>query len=91
MRLNPLFNSTGYQSCKQFFYLEGQMSGQAKNSSNIYQFFSHNGQGKMFHFFKLARCFLPGHVSPQWNASKTEYISTSPNASVNYSSGYTNY
>ena len=27
---------------------------------------------------------LPGHVSPQCNASKTEYIATSPNASVNY-------
>jgi hypothetical protein len=27
---------------------------------------------------------LPGHVSPQCNASKTEYISTSPNVSVNY-------
>ena len=25
--------------------------------------------------------FVPGHVSPQCNASKTWYISTSPNAS----------
>ena len=33
--------------------------------------------------------FLPGHVSPQCNASKIEYISTTPNASVNYNSGNT--
>ena len=32
---------------------------------------------------------MPGHVSPQCNASKIEYISTSPNASVKYGARYT--
>ena len=68
------------------------MSGQAKNWLHIYQFFPDNGQRNIFSYFVLkisTMYFLPGHVSPQCNASKTEYISTSLNASVNYSSGYT--
>jgi hypothetical protein len=43
-------------------------------------------------FFKLTRCISAGYVSPQTphcNASKTEYISTSPNPSVNYGPSYT--
>ena len=65
------------------------MSDQAKSWSDIYQFFSDNGQRKIFHiFFLISTMFFPGHVSPQCNVSKTEYISTSPDASVNYSSGY---
>jgi hypothetical protein len=64
------------------------MSGQAKNWSDIYQFFSDNGQNNIFFKIYLAQC-LPGHVSLQCNASKTEYVSTSLNASVNYSSGFT--
>jgi hypothetical protein len=57
---------------------------------DIYQFFLDNGQSNIFHiyFFKLPRYFLHCHVSPHCNASKTEYISTSPNASESYSSGY---
>ena len=74
-------------------YLEGQMFGQAKNWSDIYHFFSDNRQQTKYNvsyfFKKLARCILPSHCSPQWNASKTEFISTNPNASVNYGSGYT--
>jgi hypothetical protein len=51
------------------------MSGQGKNWSDIYQFFSDNGQSKIFHIFlKISTMFLLGHVSPQCNASKTEYI-----------------
>jgi hypothetical protein len=40
-------------------------------------------------FLKLARSISAGYVSLHCNASKTEYISTSPNPSVNYGSGYT--
>ena len=58
--------------------------------SDIYQFFSDNGQSKIFHIVFLNNTlFFPGHVSPQCNASKTECISASPNASINNSSGYT--
>jgi hypothetical protein len=39
-------------------YLEGQMFGQAKNWSDIYHFFSDNGQSKMFHFLKKISTML---------------------------------
>jgi hypothetical protein len=52
--------------------LEGQMSGKAKNWSDIFQFFLGNGQSKHFSYFILKistmYVFLPGHVSPQCNA-----------------------
>jgi hypothetical protein len=47
------------------------MSGQAKNWSDIYRFLPDYGQSKIFHILFLHDIFLPGHVSPHCNASKT--------------------
>ena len=49
-----------------------------KNWSDIYQFFSDNGQSEL----ACTVYFFPGHASPHCNASKTQYISTSPNAQI---------